>query len=225
MKIKKLTLLSSDIESQRKFYNDILGFTIIDETDDSFSIQVGDTYLTFSFSPKVNRYHYCFLIPKNKIEEAVNWMHERWHLIQSEDDQIIHHFNTWNAHSFYFYDGNKNIAECIVRHDLDNEDTKPFDLTSLLCVNEIGLPSNQTAKLNNQLMREMNSPLWRGDTQRFAINGTQEGLLLLPNYEVKKTWFPTQHAVEPVTVKAIVEHENQLYDLLFESEQLEIKPI
>ncbi|MFT4758702.1 MAG: hypothetical protein ACI9XO_000271 [Paraglaciecola sp.] len=56
---------------------------------------------------------------------------------------------------------------------------------------------------------ELDSKFWKGDDLRFGTNGTEEGLFLLPNYELKKEWFPTNLPVEPSPFLALIENENK----------------
>ena len=184
MRIKKLTLYTHQLESEKKFYSETLGFSFLDSSEKDFSVKVGTTQLTFQKTNQLYIYHYCFLIPENKLDEGVEWLKQRLPLIEIEKGRWIENFETWNADSIYFYDGSGNIAEFIVRHDLDNQSDEEFSLASILNVNEIGMPVRDVAKMNHQL-EKLGSPLWRGDLKRFGVNGTQDGLFLLPNYEIK----------------------------------------
>ena len=123
MKIKEILLFTNELPKQKFFYKNILGFDLLTETKNEFSLQVGWTILKFKYSPEPYKYHYCFLIPSNKLEEAIIWLKKRLTII-STNDNPVHHFESWNAHASYFYDGAGNLAEFIVRHDLKNENQK-----------------------------------------------------------------------------------------------------
>lgn len=215
MKIKELTLYTNKIAEQKHFFETILGFTVHQENSDIFWIQVGWTKFCFKRSYECYLYHYCFLIPGNKLQEALGWVESKVEIIEAEENGKVVFFDTWNAHSFYFYDGVGNIAECIVRHDLQNHSDKPFSITDFLCVNEIGLGTDNISKTNQQLEDHFGTPFWRGDKARFAANGSQEGLFLMPNYRVKETWFPTEIAIEPNPLIGIVENERRFYNFQF----------
>ena len=196
MRIKELTLFTNNLLAQKSFFKNNLKFDLLDESDKEFSIQVGWTKLKFKHSTQNHIYHYCFLIPSNKLNEAIEWLHKKAEIINIEDNRIIQYFKNWNAHSIYFYDASGNLAEFIVRHDLKNDITQPFNLSHLLCVNEIGMPSQDIKKINTHLEEVTSSKFWKGDFERFGTNGSQEGLFLLVNKDVKTTWFPTQVKTE-----------------------------
>ena len=221
MKVKAITLFSNDLKSQKSFYVETLGFIPSNETEESFTIKVGWTNLTFKKSTEKFCYHYCFLIPSNKLEEALVWFTSRLDLVQIEKE-FTYFFESWNAKSFYFYDGNGNLAECIVRYDLDNPSESQFTSSDMLCVNEIGMPSKHVRKLNDTLANEMNSYFWKGDMERFATNGSQEGLFLLVNNDIKKTWFPTNLYTESSPFAAIVETKKGIFNIEFSDGEIKV---
>lgn len=161
------------------------------------------------------------MIPSNQLEAAIKWINPRLDIIKIEDERIIQNFESWNADSIYFYDGAGNIAEFIVRYDLKNETTnQKFDASQILCLNEIGMSTKNSEKINQELEKELNSKFWKGDLKHFGTNGTQEGLFLLPNNEIKKEWFPTNLKTEASPFNGIFEVDNFLYALQFKNEKL-----
>lgn len=214
-------MFSNDLQSQKAFYHETLGFDVLMETDDRFSLKVGWTILTFKKSNRKHLYHYCFLIPSNQQEEAIHWFSSKMDIIPIEDG-LTYFFESWNAKSFYFYDGNGNLAECIVRYDLKNNLDSPFSHNNLLCVNEIGMPSNKIQTHNNTLEQEIKSYFWKGDSVRFATNGSQEGLFLLVNNEIKKTWFPTNLPTTSSPFLADVETRKGLFSVDFSEDGLKV---
>lgn len=222
MKIKSLTLFTNQLSEQKDFYTKTLGFELLDNAKDDFTVQVGFTKLKFKLSEEDCKYHYCFLIPSNKLNESLAWLQERLQLIKTEGERVIQNFERWNADSIYFYDGAGNLAEFIVRYDLQNESEEMFDLSQILCVNEIGMPTNDVAKINGQLEENLNSKFWKGDLERFGTNGTQNGLFLLVNNELKKTWFPTELETQSSPFDAIVDVEGNVFDIKFYNQELSV---
>lgn len=204
MRFKKVKLFTNNIEAEYKFYSETLGFQIINNNSLSFTAQVGWTELTFEKSNTVHKYHYCFLIPANHLQQALHWIEKRTEVIVSEDGNKIQNFGSWNADSFYFFDGSGNLSEFIARYDLDNNDNSDFDITKVLCVNEVGIPTSDIRVLNKKLEQQLKTDFWKGDFNRFGTNGSQEGLFLLPNYNIKKTWFPTNLAIKPEDLELVV---------------------
>lgn len=220
MRFKKLILYTNKFEEELYFYSKKLGFEIIEQNTNSFTAKIGWSELTFKKSDKERKYHYCFLIPSNLLNQALEWMENSIETIEIEKGRKIQHFETWNADSFYFYDASGNIAEFIVRYDLKNESKDDFNISKVLCINEIGMPSKSIETLNNQLQHEIKTIFWKGDLKRFATNGNQEGIFLLPNYEIKDIWFPTEIKIKPEPFETIVENEGNQYLIEFSNEKI-----
>src|SRR5438552_5474144 len=135
VKISELNLLRDDLSAQRRFYVDVLHLPGV-MSGDTLSLQAGSSKLTFrqtSGGPS-GVYHFAFNIPENRFEEAKAWTSRRVPLIRSGAGEDSFHFETWNAHSFYFRDPANNILEFIARHNLENGSDRPFDEQSLLCI-------------------------------------------------------------------------------------------
>lgn len=223
MQLRELTLFTNSLELEKEFYSKSLGFNLIKGSTDYFTIEIGWSKLTFLKSDKAYKYHYCFLIPSNKLSEAIAWMENRTTVLDIENGRKTQRFDTWNAESFYFYDASGNVAEFIVRYDLKNQTNKPFSIDDVICVNEIGLPTKSIKNTNTFLEKELNSHFWKGDKQNFGTNGTQEGLLLLPNYKTRTKWFPANITVTPAPFKAVIENNKILYNFKFLNEDIIIK--
>jgi len=219
MKFKKLKLYTNTLLKEYEFYSRILGFDVIENSDSSFTVRVGWSELTFEKSVKEYKYHYCFLIPSNKLQEALLWMEERVDVLKL-DGSKIHNFKSWNADSFYFYDGSNNLAEFIARYDLSYFENSAFGISQVLGINEIGIPTRNIQSKNKQLETEIKTKFWKGDQKKFGTNGTQEGLFLLPNFQEKATWFPTLTRIELSPFEAIVDNDNKLYHIKYSNGNL-----
>lgn len=147
-------------------------------------------------------------------------MSKKVQIIDIKDGKKVQSFDTWNAASFYFHDASGNIAEFIVRYDLKNEIAGNFDISQIICINEIGMPTKNIQKLNDQLIADLRTDFWKGDLTRFGTNGSQEGIFLLPNYDLKNLWFPTEIKIKPEPFEAIIENHNQDYIIEFKNEIL-----
>lgn len=220
MKFKKLKLYTNQIEAEWEFYTETLGFHPLEHGDRSFSIKVGWSQLMFEKSEKAYQYHYCFLISANHLSQALEWMERRTTVLFIEGGRKIQHFAAWNADSFYFYDASGNVAECIVRHDLMNQDERVFDSSKILGINEMGMPTDDIRTLNEQLEKELKTTFWKGDMTRFGTNGSQEGIWVLPNYKQKEKWFPTSVKIKPDPFEAIVENKGKCYKVEYTKECL-----
>ena len=221
MKILKLKLFTNELELERTFYAQTLGFQIIENTAVSFTAKIGWSELTFQKANKKHTYHYCFLIPSNRLEKALNWMEKRVQVIDIANGKKIQSFESWNADSFYFYDASGNIAEFIVRHDLDNGISTDFNISEVLCVNEIGMPTTTIEKANKELLQHFGTEFWKGDFKQFGTNGSQEGLFLLPNYTLKKIWFPTSSVkINPEPFEILLENNGTSYSMAYSNKKI-----
>lgn len=218
MKITRLTLYSDVLDQQKVFYVDRFGFELINEDSDAFTIRSGWTEITFIRSSTPHLYHYCFLIPTNKFSEAFDWTRKRVKIIQTSEVSFTQHFDTWNADSFYFYDPSGNLAEMIVRYDLPYLSSSDFDSRQVLCLNEIGLPTANIKTTSAYLQTQTNVESWKGDFDRFGTVGSQDGLFLLPNYNVKKTWFPTELIIQPTALEAEIRLLDSNYHLVYDGD-------
>ena len=220
MKITRLKLFTHKLDLEKEFYTHTLGFTLIDETSNSFTLKIGWSKLTFEKSEKEHTYHYCFLIPSNKLDEGIKWLKERVEIVDIDNGRKTQVFESWNAESFYFFDKSGNIAEFIVRYDLKNEIESKFDISQVLCVNEIGLPTKNVSETNSFLEEKLKTKFWKGDLKNFGTNGTQEGLFLIPNYKTKDSWFPTSVKIKPEPFEAIIENGNAKYFIAYKNEKI-----
>ncbi len=221
MKIRKLKLFTNKLAAEKTFYAETLGFEVIEDHTDSFTIKVGWSHLTFEETQKKHTYHYCFLIPSNKLEQALEWMEKRISIINIENGRKTQRFENWNADSFYFYDASGNIAEFITRPDLRNEINSDFNIFDVICVNEIGMPSHNVEKINNELFQNFGTELWKGDLVRFSTNGSQEGLFLIPNPQIKECWFPTTTMkIKPEPFVVEFENNEHLYKLEYKDGEI-----
>jgi len=220
MRIRSLKLFTNKLELEKTFYSQTLGFEIIENTLNAFTVKIGWSKLTFEKTVQDYKYHYCFLIPSNKLEQAIEWMEKRVSIIDIENGRRIQRFESWNADSFYFYDASGNIAEFIVRHELDNGINSDFSISNVLCVNEIGMPTNNVEKANNELFKNFGTEFWKGDIKRFGTNGSQEGMFLLPNYEIKDIWFPTKIKIKPEPFEIQLENNDERYNMEYKNGEI-----
>ena len=221
MRIKKINLYTDKLALEKEFYAKTLGFELVKEEHTFFTIKIGWTELSFTESDHSHIYHYCFLIPSNQLNEALAWLELRREVIDIENGRKIENFATWNADSFYFYDASGNLAEFIVRYDLSNTNDSPFQSSSVSGVNEIGMPTSNIENMNSELNNYFGTDFWQGDLKRFGTHGDQEGLFLLPNYEIKDKWFPTNQNLLIEPFEAVIENQEKEYCLKFRNGKIE----
>lgn len=193
MKLEHIQIQTQDIQKTAAFYTTVLELPIIEKTATSISIQAGDSVLEFVSDPEFNSiYHFAFNIPKNKLDEAIQWCKNKVDLIFIKDQNVITNFENWNANAVYFYDNNGNLLEFIARHDLNNVQTETFTSKSILNISEIGIVNENPLALGKELIAEHDLEFFskNDNSELFAAVGDDEGLLIMvkPN----RNWYPTQ---------------------------------
>jgi hypothetical protein len=199
MNITGIEILTSNIEATDRFYSVLLGLEKINAGAGSLSFKAGRSTLTFTESVKENsQYHFAFNIPCNKITEAANWLSARTKLISISPGNYIADFRHWNAEAVYFYDNNGNILEFIARYDLQNDSDKPFDISSVECISEIGLVADDPSSYAEQLVQQHAIPYFSRWTRTddFIVLGDENGLLII--VKTGRKWYPTEDEAQKV---------------------------
>lgn len=191
--IALIELVSPDLKQTIGFYADLLGLEMLDAGPDKAAFQLGETRLEFMEDPTiVPVYHMAFDIPKNKLQEALDWFTARLEVLPLPDGGRIMNFANWQAESFYFFDTTGNLLECIVRYDQKEEASGAFGANQLLRVSELGIVTNDVSALVEKLRTEhgllpfVKQPV----LENFAALGNETGLLILS--KEGRNWFPTQ---------------------------------
>ncbi|CAC9974768.1 VOC family protein [Flavobacterium panici] len=216
MKLEHIQIQTSNIKETAAFYQDILRLLIIENDSESITIKVGNSILKFIENPQFKSiYHFAFNIPTNKLDKAIEWCKDKVDLITIEDQNVITHFENWNAHAVYFYDNNGNLLEFIARHDLNNAQTEEFSSKSILNISEIGIVNENPLELGNQLIAEHDLSFFskNNNSEVFAAIGDDEGLLILvrPN----RNWYPTQTPSESNKTEIVLKNNENIIELKF----------
>jgi catechol 2,3-dioxygenase-like lactoylglutathione lyase family enzyme len=216
MKLEHIQIQTSNIKQTAAFYQEILGLSIIENDSESISVKAGNSILKFIENPQFKSiYHFAFNIPKNKLDEAIEWYKNKVNLITIENQNVITHFENWNAHAVYFYDNNGNLLEFIARHDLNNTQTEEFSSKSILNISEIGIVNENPLELGNQLITKHGLSFFskNNNSEVFSAIGDDEGLLILvrPN----RNWYPTQTPSESNKTELVLENNENRIELKF----------
>jgi catechol-2,3-dioxygenase len=181
MRIRELRLQTSHIDTQKEFYTQRLGLPLVDETDSSVAIQIGETRLVFTQAEEGTEpyYHFAFNISENKLLLAKAWLAER-QIALSRDDPDNSYSKSWNSHAIYFYDAAGNIVEFIARHSLPNAQEGPFTTQDLLYASEIGLVTDDVLAMVERLREAFGVEVYKGGiSEEFAALGDEQGLFIL----------------------------------------------
>jgi catechol-2,3-dioxygenase len=202
MQILEVSIQTDDLPETENFYSNLLDLKTKNKDQNSISYLAGTSTLTFIKSlTKAPAYHFAFNIPANKLDEAIDWVSIKTELIRITDNEVIAHFDNWNAKSIYFFDNRGNILEFIVRFDLDNPSDKPFNSESILSLNEIGVVTDQPLAFAESLIQNYGLEyFWRGPKREdFVAVGDDHGLFVIaiPN----RNWYPTECPAEKHALK------------------------
>ena len=176
MKIKELTLYTSKLKEVESFYTDLLGIELLDSSQDSIKLKVGETNLIFEHSEQSMYYHFAINIPSYQIGDALNWIKSKTKVLPFHGDEIVD-FKSWNAEALYFYDPAGNIVELIARKNLKIPSADNFDASSFQHISEIGLPVTDVKSSFNEL-KECGLSKFSGDYERFCAIGWETGLFI-----------------------------------------------
>lgn len=219
MKIKKLTLFTSQLSKQTHFYNEVLGFSILDSGKAFVEFSTGDSILRFEEKEMSTPYHFAFNIPSNQIAAAMEWLKKRTSIIKNDGLEIIP-FDFWDAEAVYFYDADNNIVEFIARKKLTIESNEPFLVESIISISEIGIPVNDIQPVFNQLNEKLFLEIHSGSVDRFCAIGAESGLFIIIDKTKKKTWFPTDDSPYSSAFNAVVENKGKYYKVRFLNQNL-----
>jgi len=191
MNIIELELLSDDLIATEKFYKKVLGLNPSFVEKEALFFEVGYTKLIFKKSDNQKPvYHFAIDLPNNRFFDAHYFIKANTPLIKVEDDEIANFVN-WDAKSFYFYDNNGNIVECITRYPQRPYDEAAFSSKSYISVSEVGLVTNNVKELADTLAREEGVPIFKRQprTDTFTVSGDDEGLFIIALKG--RDWYPT----------------------------------
>ncbi|GGE95611.1 Catechol-2,3-dioxygenase [Chishuiella changwenlii] len=214
MKINHIKIETPNLENTIAFYKEKLDLEVIEVTNETATIQVGESLLTF-IQNKNNQpvYHLAFNIPANQLKEAINWSKNRLDLIHKENDLVVSNFETWKANSVYFFDNNGNLLEFITRKDLKNETEKPFNSQQILNISEIGIVTEKPDELGKALIEKYQLELFdkNDNSEVFTAIGDDEGLLII--VKENRNWFPTEIPAQAFTTEIKVIDKNNIHTI------------
>ncbi|MEC0123684.1 VOC family protein [Paenibacillus pabuli] len=187
MIFEEVRLSTARLEDMKHFYIHRLGLGLFEETEDTFTLQIGLTKMIFMQSETDQHpfYHFAWLIPTNRFQEAKAWAAARVRLSWHEEQDQTYSTN-WDSHSLYFEDPAGNILELIAHHTVHNESDRPFSEKDLLQVCEVGLVTEDVRSAVQEL-EQMGLKRWGEISDTFAPVGDANGLFIVVKKE--RIWF------------------------------------
>ncbi len=191
-RILSMELLSgAPLPEMMRFYGKTLDLGITDDQADRFTVEAGETRITFVSSPALVEgrapfYHFAFNIPENKIVQALEWQKARTPMLPIPErnradgypPEVVD-YRHWNAHSIFFLDPAGNVVEYIARHDLKNADRNPFAWTDIQYASEIALVVDDVDATAQTLADTAALTPYRNGIDQFRAMGDEYGLVLV----------------------------------------------
>jgi catechol-2,3-dioxygenase len=215
MNIVELTLKTHCPHEMYEFYVDTLGFTLLDESDDHFTLDAGDSRLTFQVDesqPFV--YHFAFNIPHNQLADAQLWLMQRADLLpDAAGHTIIQHSPEWDSKALYLYDPAGNIIEFVARYRIPTCSDIPFSGQSVLSISEVGLVVDDVPKAAASFSQQLGIQTFGTSAPNFHALGDDNGLLILS--QKGRIWYPTsdvqaQYAPVQMTLAGVLDEQVRL---------------
>lgn len=229
MLIKNVKLLTAQLEELENFYSNTLGLSVIEQSNNYFTVQIGCSILTFEATENSEEYpfyHFAIDISNNKLQESVKWLEEKGVNLNELSGSSYHVYSeTWNATSIYFYDPAGNILELIARHSLKNATKGQFQSSDLIRISEIGLVVPDVPSTRELLNSKFSLTEYKDYYDRFSAMGDEIGLFILSAH--KRVWLGSDKPAEiyktEVTIESDVEKEHYFSGLpyIIRSKQLD----
>jgi catechol 2,3-dioxygenase-like lactoylglutathione lyase family enzyme len=199
MQIESISLTTSRLAAQRRFYTEQIGLPLIEDHPQRFAVQIGRSMLHYAevtHAPPIA--HMAFTIPSAQYQEAIEWLGARAPALAAPDGRTQFHFQNWGADAIYFLDADGNILELIARHELPDPPVRPFGVGSLLCISEIGVVLDDVISFAQEAQRLLGVDVYRGNLDpEFTAVGSASGLFIMTRRG--RPWMPdhTSPASDP----------------------------
>lgn len=190
MHIRHVTITVPDPTATAQFLTGLFDLPM-EESAEGPTLALGTSRLTLlegSTEPD-GYYHLAFEIPENTVFEARDQLAARVPILDGGDNGIKTAPPLWNAHSMYFNaPGNLNL-ELIGRHRLPNAIDRPFSLSDILRISELGIPVEDPLATVRMVREQAGLEPFGDPSETFAPVGSDDGLLVIVRQG--RIWFPT----------------------------------
>ncbi|MFC3802632.1 VOC family protein [Cohnella sp. GCM10012308] len=206
MRIQHVQLLTKHLDHLKTFYINELGLPLVKDSEDTFTVDIGRSALTFVQTDDAEEpfYHFAFDIPRNKIEESVAWLESigvAIHVFPDHSNSV--YSESWNSTSVYFHDAGGNIVEFIARHDRGPDIDTPFTGDSLCSISEIGLVVSDVNKVKNAMHADYLMIEYKNGHDSFAAVGDEDGLFILS--AIGRVWLGSDKKAKVFRTEVTVE--------------------
>jgi len=205
----RLVINTVSVLGTKQFYEDLLGFKLIFESDDEIRFRpTPDLELVFKESMEpLSPAHLAFEVPYSAFEEVVRLMQERRiTLLKWPDGSTINRFET--GQNVYFRDDNGNLLEIIAHPSVKEDDWPSSGPLQILYLREIGFPVQSVSAFRETLVKVLNLQLDKvSDTFTFAIGGTAHAVIA----SIYRRWIPISMIALPPKMEVTFHTSDSLF--------------
>lgn len=217
-RFSRLRLRTQRLADLASFYGTTLELPIHRAADDRVEVTCGQTVIEFTQSENATQpyYHFAFNIPQNKLDKAIAWMKPRCPLVKRNgSDEVVFHFENWNADAIYFIDPAGNIGEFIARHTLKNDAPGDFGVDDILCASEIGVVTPDVRATVAEIEKGVGTETYKSASDDFAAVGDEQGLFIV--VKTGRAWFNSDRKAEVFPAEAVVRGTKLQNELRFDN--------
>lgn len=154
---KSVTLYTNQLKTLQRFYMNIMELPLINRSENSFTVKVGGSELTFQATDTAAFYHFAFNIPGNQFSLIKSWIKNKIPLNREGGRDEIY-FQNFDADSIYFEDPARNVIELIGRRYRDLFGAPSPE--SFLNISEVSITTYDMTRVGDKL-QDIGIPLWR----------------------------------------------------------------
>ncbi|MBB4133000.1 hypothetical protein [Xanthomonas sp. 3075] len=189
MHLRHLLLPCLDPDLSLRFYRDVLQLP-----QHGNSVRIGWTTLEcVQAQQPVGSVHLAFNVAPSRWDAAARWIGARSSvLVDPHGHRRFRLDGVWQSQSVYFAGPDGAVLEVIARQALQRTVTGEgaFHGRELLCVSEIGLPSDNVAAVTSSVAHHFDVRPFAPVVDGFAALGDDQGLLIV--VDRARRWFPQQ---------------------------------
>jgi catechol 2,3-dioxygenase-like lactoylglutathione lyase family enzyme len=201
MRIRQLTLSTSDLPGQTAFWGERLGLPV-GRADDGIEVRLRESTIRFvRAEPGLDtRCHFAINISAGSIRQAVDWLEERHEVLSFDGDPVR---TDVGAGCVYFLDGGGNVVELIANPHIESEGG-PFGSESLIEVGEIGIAASDVEATSAAVEAAFGEGVhWRDDESRLIAVGDHHAVVIVA--PIGRGWIPVDLAARPLPTEIVAD--------------------
>jgi catechol 2,3-dioxygenase-like lactoylglutathione lyase family enzyme len=196
MRIRRLTLSTSDLEGQAAFWGERLGLPVARGED---AIEVGLRGSTIRFEraePGLDaRYHFAINVPAGSVHAAVAWLRERQEPLSFDGEAVR---DDVGEGCVYFLDAGGNVVELIASPHIEGEGA--FGPEALIEVGEVGIASADVEATAGAVQETFGEPVRWSDSELVAVGDQHAVVIVAP---VGRGWIPVDLTARPLPTEIV----------------------